>query len=505
MSSNSTHPGNNAYKSLLRPIESSISHLDLGDTASPITVIGNERIIEGFDDNCLKQAINARLAPGVSSLVLNPDAHVGYGAPVGCVLTSPTHVYPGPVGVDIKCSMSLLQTDVGAEEIADRKVRRELIKAIGQRIPTGPGRGSRDVPKSREVDDRLGFAVASEGASKNVLRKLGIPNEWADRCEDSAHLAPDDSIGTLQLRLEKLIREKLRKFGQQSSQLGSYGGGNHFGECEVVKLSADPRLRALGESFGMHDGKVAFLSHCGSRGLGHTLATHQFSNLKNRFKKTGLGFPGGDPDLVYAEYGSPEAFQYLCDMALGANFATVNHLLINQLVLEAFQQVIPGTRGHLVYFISHNIVRRERVGDEIEWVHRKGATRAMPAGHSELSGTPFEKTGHPILLPGNPKDGSVVMVATKRAKLSCYSVNHGAGRAMSRRFAKHNLNQQQIDRELDEADILSNCRTYPKDEAPQAYKNFEDVLDSVSGAGLAEEVARLSARFVIKDGSDPDD
>jgi tRNA-splicing ligase RtcB len=305
--------------------------------------------------------------------------------------------------------------------------------------------------------------------------------------------------------LEKLVREKLRKFGQQSSQLGSYGGGNHFGECEVVTLSQDPRLRSIGESFGLKDGKVAFLSHCGSRGLGHTLATHQFSTLKNRFKKTRLAFPGGDPDLVYAEYGSPEAFQYLCDMAIGANFATVNHLLINQLVLEAFQQVLPGTRGQLVYFISHNIVRRERVGEQVEWVHRKGATRAMPAGHAELVGTPFAETGHPILLPGNPKDGSVVMVATPAAQLACYSVNHGAGRAMSRRSAKHTLNQQQIDRELDEHDILSNCRTYPKDEAPQAYKNFGDVLDSVQQAGLAERVANLQARFVIKDGSDPDD
>lgn len=495
----------NSFKSQLRAYDSAISLLDLGDSISPITVIANEKIIDGFDDKCLGQAVNARLAPGVSGLVLNPDAHLGYGAPIGCVMTSPTHVYPGPVGVDIKCSMSLLQTDVSAADIADRKIRRELIKAICQRIPTGAGRGSRDVPKSRRVDERLGFAAATEGASKNVLRKLGIPSEWAQRCEDSWHRAPDDSVDALQLRLEKLVSQKLHKFGQQVSQLGSYGGGNHFGECEIVELTQDQRLREVGQQFGLQDGKVAFLSHCGSRGLGHTLASHQFSTLKNLFKKAALVFPGGDSDLVYTEYGSPEAFQYLCDMAIGANFATVNHLLINQLVLEAFQQVMPGTRGQLVYFISHNIVRRELVGEQLEWVHRKGATRAMPAGHPELAGTPFADVGHPILLPGNPKDGSAVMVATQAAQRACYSVNHGAGRAMSRRAAKYNLDQQQIDRELDEHDILSNCRTYPKDEAPQAYKNFGDVLDSVKQAGLAEEVARLRARFVIKDGSDPDD
>jgi tRNA-splicing ligase RtcB len=235
------------------------------------------------------------------------------------------------------------------------------------------------------------------------------------------------------------------------------------------------------------------------------LASRQFKTLQTLFKKRAIGFPGGDPDLVYAELGSQEAVQYLCDMALGANFATVNHLLINQMVLEAFQQILPGTQGTLVYFISHNIVRQELHGDNLQWVHRKGATRAMPAGHPELSRTPFSATGHPILLPGNPRDGSAVMVALPGAVKSAYSVNHGAGRAMSRRGAKRDLVQADIDRDFDEHDILSNCRLYPRDEAPAAYKNFNEVLQSVKVAGLAAEVARLKARFVIKDSSDPDD
>jgi tRNA-splicing ligase RtcB len=129
----------------------------------------------------------------------------------------------------------------------------------------------------------------------------------------------------------------------------------------------------------------------------------------------------------------------------------------------------------------------------------------MPAGHPELSRTPFSATGHPILLPGNPRDGSAVMVALPGAVKSAYSVNHGAGRAMSRRGAKRDLVQADIDRDFDEHDILSNCRLYPRDEAPAAYKNFNEVLQSVKVAGLAAEVARLKARFVIKDSSDPDD
>ncbi len=502
------HPDDSpsAFADVLRCESQAIATLDVGQDKSPITVIGNEHIRGGFSDECLQQAINARLAPGVTDVVINPDAHVGYGAPVGCVMVSPTHVYPGPVGVDIKCSMSLLQTDVPAREIESAKVRRELIKAICSRIPTGTGRGQRAAPKARRIDERLGVAAASQGASKNVLRKLGIPKEWARRCEDASHAGLDGNADVLEHRLQRMIDErKLERFAFQAQQLGSYGGGNHFGECEVVEFSQDPGHAAIAEGFGMKNNCVAFLSHCGSRGLGHTLASRQFKALRKVFQKKGLAFPAGDRDLVYAEIGTPEADAYLVDMALGANFATVNHLLINQLVLEAFQQVLPGARGHLVYFISHNIARQEKTDGQLQWVHRKGATRALPAGHSELYGTPFAETGHPILLPGNPRDGSSVMVARQGAGRSAFSINHGAGRSMSRRQAKLRLDQTRIDQEFESLDIMSNCKFYPKDEAPAAYKDFAQVLGSVQQAGLADEVAKLKAKFVIKDGSEPDD
>ncbi|MFO1065690.1 MAG: RtcB family protein [Pirellulales bacterium] len=493
-------------RSLLRPVSDAVSEISLGPDERPITVIGTEKIVEGFDEKCLQQAVNSRLAPGVNHVVLNPDGHLGYGAPVGCVMMSPTHIFPGPVGVDIKCSMSLLQTNVPEDVIVDKRLRRELINTIGQRIPTGAGRGQRHAPKSRDVDERLGVEAVVDGASKNVLRKLGIPAEWAERCEDAHHYAPDDSTDALVDRLNKLLREeRFSRFAVQMQQLGSYGGGNHFGECEIVRVDPDPQMRRVAEVFGLKDGHVAFLSHCGSRGFGHSLASGQFAHLKAKFRKTNTPFPANDHDLVYAEYGTPDAFDYLCDMALGANFATVNHLLINALVLEAFEQVLPGTKGSLVYFISHNIVRREWVDDAWQWVHRKGATRAMPAGHAELERTPFAETGHPILLPGNPRDGSAVMVALPGSEKALCSVNHGAGRALSRRAAKRQLDQATVDRDLAEHDLMSNCRQYPLDEAPAAYKDFNEVLASVKQAGLAAEVARLSARFVIKDNSDPDD
>jgi tRNA-splicing ligase RtcB len=480
--------------------------LPTGTNHSPITVIGTEAIRDAFDQTCIQQAINSRTAPGVTDLVLNPDAHCGYGAPVGCVMVSPTHIYPGPVGVDIKCSMSLLQTNLPADAIDDRRTRRALINAICERTPTGTGRGQRHAKKARHVDPGLGKRAVVEGASQAVCDALGIPFNWAERCEDAFHLGHDDARDSLAGRLDILLaRDYFRNWADKVSQLGSYGGGNHFGECEVVHVADNDRARTAARVFGMQDNHVAFLSHCGSRGIGHQLASGQFRALQDMFTKRNIPLPGQDRELVYAPLGTPEADAYLDDMALGANFATVNHLLINALVLEAFQQIFPGTTGRLVYFISHNIARKEIVDNRMAWVHRKGATRAFPARHYALQDTPFAETGHPILLPGNPQAGSSVMVANPDAEKSCFSVNHGAGRTLGRKRAIRELNQKEIDRSFDEADILTNCRNYPRDEAPAAYKDFNEVLRSVELAGLASEVARLKARFVIKDSGKADD
>lgn len=488
------------------PTSDATAILPTGEKTPPITVIGTEAIRQTFDPGCIQQAINSRLAPGVTDLVLNPDAHCGYGAPVGCVLVSPTHVYPGPVGVDIKCSMSLLQLDLPADQIIDRTTRRALINAICERTPTGAGRGQRHARKSRYVDGTLGQQLLVEGASEAVCTQLGIPPEWATRCEDSHHVGHDGTAAALGNRLEEHLHSRNgQRLSGKFRQLGSYGGGNHFGECEVVHVEDNDRARAAADVFGLQDGKVAFLSHCGSRGFGHDMAMGQFKSLQEKFANWNIPLPGNDRELVYAPLGTSEADAYLDDMALGANFATLNHLLINALVLEAFQEVIPGVTGQLVYFISHNIARQEVVNNRLSWVHRKGATRAFPAGHHALKGTRYEATGHPILLPGNPQAGSSVMVAGEGAALSCYSVNHGAGRMMGRKRAIRELDQKSIDQSFDDLDILTNCRSYPKDEAPAAYKDFDEVLRSVKNAGLASEVARLKARFVIKDGDTADD
>lgn len=494
-----------AHKYQINPVSNATAELEV-EGLSPVVMIGTEQIRQTFDDETLRQIVNARRSPGVTETVLTPDAHVGYGAPIGCVMVSPDHVYPGPVGVDIKCSMSLLQFDLPEELIVDKPVRRALINAICQRTSTGPGRGQRNAPKSRHFDDETIAQAITEGASQRVCQKMGIPFEWACRCEDSAHRGHDNTFDSLSVRLERIRREQyMSNYKEKMEQLGSYGGGNHFGEGEIVRVADSDHARKSAKVFGLRDGHVAFLSHCGSRGFGNILATEQFKTMQSHFRKTGTPFPGGDSHLVYAEIGSHLADDYLDDMALGANFATVNHLVINSLIVEAFQEVFPGVKAEFIYLISHNIVRRETLDDQSVLVHRKGATRAFPAGHPALVGTPFESTGHPILLPGNPVGGSAVMVACPEARKSCYSVNHGAGRMLARGKAIRTLDQKQVNAQFDDANILTNTRNYPKDEAPAAYKDFEEVLRSVTLAGLAETVARLHARFVIKDGDKADD
>lgn len=476
------------------------------NSGKPITVVGTDAIRDGFDETCLQQAVNSRLAPGVTDVILNPDGHAGYGAPIGCVMVSPSHIYPGPVGVDIKCSMSLLQLDIPEDAIIDKTTRRALINAIVERTPTGAGRGQRTAKKSRRVDRELGVLAVTEGATRGVCEALGIPPEWAERCEDSTHRGHDGSYDALRSRLELILEQgRIRNFGEKIMQLGSYGGGNHFGECEITRVADRPSARAAAATFGLLDRHVSFLSHCGSRGFGNLLAQGQFKDLERKFETWGTPYPAGDKKLVYAPLGTAEADAYLDDMALGANFATVNHLLINALILEAFQEIMPGANGSLVYFISHNIAREEIVDGRKAWVHRKGATRAIPGGHFSLAGTPFAQSGHPILLPGNPRDGSVVMVAQGGAERTAWSVNHGAGRQMGRKAAARNLNQSAVDADFDASDILTNCRKYPIDEAPDAYKSFPEVLRSVEAAGLATTVASLQARFVIKDEAAADD
>jgi tRNA-splicing ligase RtcB len=463
-----------------------------------ITVIGTDAIRSNIERSCIDQAINVADAPGVDEFVLNPDCHTGYGTAVGSVFSSRDMIYPGAVGPDVKCSMSFLQFNIPEAELKDKTLRRNLIKAIEERIPTGAGN---HMPiKARPFDGvELLKKVAIEGASRDVLTALNIPIEWASLCEDASHGRPDE----LESRLGYLMGE-VPVLESKLRQLGGIGAGNHFVDANIVEIAPDQA--DVAQTFGLLNGYVGFLNHFGSRGFGYSLTSGckgwpgQFSLLADKFNKWRISFPGGDSHNVYVPVGTRECDEYLDDMNLGANFATVNHLLVCTYVMEAFKEVMgDAVDAHLVYYIAHNIIRHETVDKSMAYVHRKGATRAFPAGHHELKDTPFYKTGHPILLPGNPVDGSTIMVGLRGSRKALNSVNHGAGRSMSRKKASETFRQRDVDARFDAADILTNCRQYPIDECPAAYKPYSDVIESVELAGLAKTVAKLRPIINIKD------
>ena len=462
---------------------------------APIKLIGTESIIKNLDDRCLQQAYNASQVHGVEQVIINPDAHAGYGVPVGSVIVTKDTIMPGPVGPDICCSMSYLQTDLSEEVIIDKRIRRALINAICERIPMGSNNRITKKGRITGLSDQFFYKVLTEGVSDSVLHTFNIPQHWAKRLETQCY---GPSHTALTNRVNEFILPKSDFWLSKLKQLGSYGGGNHFGECEITRMNKEEKTTA--NVFGLQDGKVGFLSHCGSRGFGFNLAKYHFAALKAHFQKWGIPLPENDYELVYAPTDSELGQDYWLDMCLGANFAIINHLLINALVLEAFQEVIPGTKGELVYHIAHNIGQKEIIGGQERFVWRKGATRALPQHYFSLKDTRFYGTGHPILLPGNPHSGSYIMAALPEVQKAAYSINHGAGRQMGRKEAFRKLDQKQINSDFDSADILSNCRNYPVDEAPAAYKDFEEVMKSVTTAKLATPVAKLEAKFVIKDG-----
>ena len=407
--------------------------LPTGGKHTPITVIGTEAIRDTFDEMCLQQAINSRSAPGVTDLVLNPDAHCGYGAPVGCVLVSPTHIYPGPVGVDIKCSMSLLQTDLPAEAVDDRAVRRALINAICERTPTGAGRGQRSAKKSRRVAAESGEQVVIEGASAKSARRSAsrpsgrraakIPSMSATMILatrspprlDVLLAATISAISTT--RSASSVLRRRQSFRRMRSR-AHRGQRPRASRCRSLRPARWRRCVSLALRF------ARVWPPAGERSVPRVAA---------KFATWDIPLPGDDSELVYAPLGTPEADAYLDDMALGANFATVNHLLINALVLEAFQEVFPGTTGQLVYFISHNIAQGNR--RQPRWL---GASQRRDA---RLSGGHHSLSRHAVCR-NRPSDPAARQPAggldrdgrrCRRRRKAAYSVNHGAGRALGRK------------------------------------------------------------------------
>jgi tRNA-splicing ligase RtcB len=444
-----------------------------------ITVIANENILQTITDRVIEQASNTANAEGVESVVLNPDAHEGYGAPIGCVVVTSKTLMPGPVGFDISCSMSFLQTNIRASEVMDRRVRRTLIQEIEKRVALGAG--SKPAPLQNRVSREEFHEIISRGVeAAHILRKYGVDCGWTENLERKWLEADSDVISK-------------RAFERGFDQLGSLGGGNHFIEMETSEIVD----RSLAGHFGINEG-VVFVTHCGSRGFGHQIATEFFRQLEDEFKSQDKPFPGNDRELVFCYRDTPTGERYWKSIGCGANFAIVNHMFINAAIRDSLRTMFPDVRCDLVYLISHNLVQPEVIDGKTRFIHRKGATRALPGGHPLLHGSKFETTGHPALVPGSALAGSTLMVADANSHLTHHSVNHGAGRAMGRNQARRVLDQKHIDEEMDRHDVLFNYRHYPIDEAAPAYKNYKDVIDSMLEARIARIVSRHKPLMVLK-------
>src|SRR5437764_2945961 len=425
----------------------------------PIDVFASESLLRTFDDAVFQQARNTAAIPGVESLALMPDAHSGYGAPIGAVVATKDTIIPMVAGYDISCGMSFLQTSLAKNQLADRRVRRGIMQAIERRIALG-----KEKAITRLTRDRF-ERILREGAA-------GYPAEIRERLE-RVNL---DSTGELSPRA--------RQRGIET--VGSVGSGNHFVEIQAVRVH-DPGTAA---AFGIRDG-VGVMLHTGSRGLGHQVASEFLAELQSQGRQ-----PAADRQLVFMPADSEAGRRYLDAMGAAANAAIVNRLLILTEVAEVLEDQF-GASTSVVYDISHNLIQQEELDGASHWIHRKGATRAFPAGHP---GQPqrWRATGHPIITPGSMGTASHIQVAEPGARASLYSINHGAGRLLSRGVANRSLKQAEADQCLAERDILVNTRHVPLDESAAVYKDINQVIDSIAGAGLARVVASCRPMAVIK-------
>ena len=432
-------------------------------------------------DRSLEQLVNVATLPGVTGCVYAmPDVHEGYGFPVGGVAAMRTHdgvISPGGVGYDINCGVRLLATELQVDEV--RQKIEPLVHDLSRSIPSGTGRGGALRLSDVELDRVLG-----EGCRYLVER------EWA-RLED---LATIEASGSLAAADPGQVSSRAKHRGRD--QLGSIGAGNHFVELGQVEEILDPAAAA---AFGLQRGQLTVLIHTGSRGLGHQVCTDYVRQMDQVMPRYGIVLP--DRQLACTPIESPEGRAYFGAMCAAANFAWSNRQMITRTARDVFQRAL-GPAGHLrlVYDVAHNIAKLEAHGAETLCVHRKGATRAFGPAHPE---TPerYRGVGQPVFIPGSMGTASYVLAGTDAAlTLSFGSTCHGAGRAMSRTAAKRTRPGHEVRRALEAQGIVVRCPSNAElaEEAPDAYKDVERVVEVVHQAGLARKVARLRPLGVVK-------
>lgn len=436
------------------------------------------------NDQSLQQVVNVAMLPGiVKASMAMPDIHWGYGFPIGGVAAFDSDegiVSPGGVGYDINCGVSLVRTNLTFEELKPKI--RELTDLLFRKVPSGMGSTSTKVTEG-DLE-----AILSTGVQWCLEKGMATKGD----------LKFTEENGTLKENRPRNVSHEARKRGLK--QIGTLGAGNHFLEIQRTDSILDQETARY---FGISaTGQVTVMVHTGSRGLGHQVAT-DFIRKLNTMGEGVIAHPV-DRQLTSAKINSDVGSAYLGAMNAAANYGFVNRQVIIHNVREAFHEVFPESEAKLVYSLAHNMAKMERHrinGDERTLlVHRKGATRAFPGSFFD-EGSFFHKYGHPVLIPGDMGTASYVLVGKEGNDQKSFSSScHGAGRKLSRTKSIQAFQSRDVVSKLEAKGIYlraQNVRVI-SEEAPGSYKDIDDVIASVTGAGLTLPVARLTPLGVVK-------
>jgi tRNA-splicing ligase RtcB len=449
------------------------------DMRVPARVFADDELFDAIEhDGSLEQIENVATLPGIVDAALAmPDAHLGYGFPVGGVAAMELPdgvVSPGGVGYDINCGVRLLALPLTDAELGRRRER--LVHEISRAVPAGAGKRKGGRGKDAELE-----AVLRDGP-----RALAS-DEDIERTESGGCLPGADPAA---------VSERARERG--SGQLGTMGSGNHFVELQRVEHVQD---EPIADVFGLRHDQVTVLIHSGSRGLGHQVCTDYVKRMDGAMRREGIELP--DRQLACAPASSPEGRAYLAAMAAAANFAWANRQAIADAVRQAVARVLSaaaaeGTRQ--VYDVAHNVAKAESHDGRRLLVHRKGATRAFPAGSADIP-KPYRAVGQPVFIPGSMGTSSYVLAGECGSmELAFGTTCHGAGRRLSRTGARKQIGGAELRRELEARGIVvrSPSNKGLAEEAPFAYKDVDRVVDVVARAGLSRPVVKLTPLGVIK-------
>lgn len=441
-----------------------------------------------LEDKSLEQLVNSTTLPGIVKYALAmPDIHQGYGFPIGGVVATDAAegvISPGAIGYDINCGVRLLGTHLHRDEVAPHMDG--LATQLQRSCPHGVGRGGEWKLKRSELEE-----IAVKGSRWALEREYATPMDL-ERTEENGRIPGADPT-----------KISARAYERVTDQLGTLGAGNHFIEVDVVDQIFD---ETAASRMGLFPGQIVVQIHCGSRGFGHQVCSDYVKSFQQVVHKYGIQLP--DRELVCVPINSPEGQDYIGAMKGAANFAFANRQMLTYLIRRSFKDALGGkVKNHTVfqiYDIAHNMAKFEQHdvnGRQMEvCVHRKGATRAFGPGSPVLPDV-YRDIGQPVLVPGSMGTASWVLVGTEGSMAQSFgSTCHGAGRTMSRSRAKKEIQGSDLRKQLEEQGIRVRAGSLKglAEEAPNAYKDVDRVIEVVHGAGIAKKVARLVPAAVVK-------